>query len=156
VLLHPNFREGELKQVTLKAYEDLYEAIGPSIYRLWTTWFAGYKKLRRSSRIGLQKRAEVYAQRVKRLRPLFLQTGGFLPNDEIRRQVAESLREVAAEFGPPTVSDNGRAELLKHIFALEDAKSRHLEKKFVEPSLTVRDYGPYMEKAAAMHSFSAA
>ena len=88
VLLHPNFQEGELKQVTLKAYEELYEAIGPSIYRLWTTWFAGYKKLRPSSRIGLQKRAAVYAQRVQRLRPLFLQTGEYLPNDEIRRQVA--------------------------------------------------------------------
>jgi hypothetical protein len=156
VLLHPNFQEGELKRVTLKAYEDLYQAIGPSIYRLWTTWFAGYKKLHASSRIGLQKRAEVYAGRVKRLRPLFMQTGEYLPNDEIRRQVIESLREVAAEFGPPTVSDYGRAELFKHIFALEDAKSRYLEKKFVEPNLTVRDYEPYLENVAAMHSFSAA
>jgi haloalkane dehalogenase len=156
VLLHPNFKEGELKKVTLEAYDDLYAAIGPSIYRLWTTWFAGYKKLKGSSRIGLQKRADVYAQRVQRLRPLFMQTGEYLPNDEIRRQVNESLQEVAAEFGPATVSDHGRAELLKHIFALEEAKSRHLEKKFIEPSLTVRDYGPYMENVAAMRSFSVA
>jgi hypothetical protein len=156
VLIHPNFKEGDLKKVTLKAYEHLYEAIGPSIYRLWTTWFAGYKKLHRSPRIGLQKRAEVYAQRVQRLRPLFMGTGEYLPNDEIRRQVTESLREVTSEFGPPTVSDYGRAELFKHVFALENAKSQYLEKKFIEPSLTVRDYGPYMENVAAMRSFSAA
>lgn len=156
VLIHPNFKEGQLKEVTLKAYEDLYEAIGPSIYRLWTTWFAGYKKLNGNPRLGLRKRAEVYASRVKRLRPLFMQTGAFLPNDEIRRQVNETLQEVASEFGPATVSEHGRAELFKHIFALEEAKSRHLEKTFVEPSLKVRDYGPYMENVAAMHSFSAA
>jgi hypothetical protein len=156
VLIHPNFAEGELKTATLKAYEDLYGAIGPSIYRLWDTWFTGYKNLHNSSRPGLRKRAEVYAQRVRRLRPLFLQTGDFLPNDEIRRQISETLKEVASEFGAPSVTDIGRAELFKHIFALEDAKSRLLERKFIEPTLTVRDYGPYLETPSGLQALSMA
>jgi hypothetical protein len=155
VLIHPNFKEGELKSATLRAYEDLYEAIGPSIYRLWTTWLTGYKNLRNSPRLGLRKRAEVYKDRVRRLRPLFLQTGEYLPNDEIRRQVAETLKEVGSEFGPPTVTEVGRAELMRHIFALEEAKGRHLERKFVEPALRVSDYVPYRETVPTLASLSA-
>jgi len=68
-----------------------------------------------------------------------------LPNDEIRRAVSETLKEVAVEFGAPTVSDLGRAELIKQIFALEDAKSRHLDRGFIEPTLTVKDYAPRPE-----------
>jgi hypothetical protein len=142
VVEHPNFKEGELKAATLKAYENLYEAIGPSVYRSFHTWFTGYKKLRHSSRHGLQKRADVYARRVKKVLPLFLKTGEYLPNDEIRRRVAETVKEVTSEFGAPTVADIGLAELYKRIFALESAKRRYLKPRFIEPKLTVSDYAP--------------
>jgi len=36
-------------------------------------------------------------------------------------------------------------ELIKQIFALEDAKSRHLDRGFIEPTLTVKDYAPRPE-----------
>jgi hypothetical protein len=142
VLTHPNFKEGDLKAATLRAFEDLYDAIGPSIYRSFDTWFTGYKKLHRASRPGLQRRAEVYARRVKKLLPLFLQTQDYLPNDEIRRRVRETVKEVIAEFGTPTVAENGLAELYRHIFALEDSKRRHLSARVLEPTLKVRDYAP--------------
>ena len=142
VVAHPNFEEGDLKRATLQAYIELYEAIGPSIYRMFDTWFTGYKNLRNAARPGLRRRAQVYARRVKALRPLFLETGGFLPNDEIRRRVAETVSEVTAEFGPPTVTERGRAEIYAHVFSLEEAKRRHLEPVVVEPSLSVRDYAP--------------
>lgn len=154
VLIHPSFKEGELKAATLRAYHDLYDAIGPSIYRLWDTWFLGYKNLRHSPREGLRKRAEVYANRVRGLRPLFLKTQQFLPNDEIRRKLSETLREVASEFGNPTVSEFGRAELMQQIFALEDAKSKHLKQNFTEPILAVRDYAPYQQSIPKQHSVS--
>jgi hypothetical protein len=142
VLVHPNFKEGDLKAATLKAYDDLYEAIGPSIYRLFETWFTGYKNLRKASRPGLRRRGDVYARRVRGLLPVFLQTDEYLPNDDIRRRVSETIKEVIAELGAPTVTEIGLAELYKHVFALEDAKRRHLKPLFLEPKLKVRDYAP--------------
>jgi haloalkane dehalogenase len=142
VVTHPAFKPGDLKKATFKAYEDLYEAIGPSVHRILSTWFSGYKKLRSHARPALRRRAELYASRVLRLRPLFLETGSYLPNDEIRRQVRETLAEIKAELGPPTVDDLGRAELYRHVFALEEAKRRHLKPEVREPSLTVKDYMP--------------
>lgn len=149
VVAHPNFREGDLKRATLQAYNNLYEAIGPSIFRMFDTWLTGYRNLRQKSRPGLRRRAEVYAQRVKALRPLFLGTTAFLPNDEIRRRVVETLNEVAAEFGSLTATEHGLAEIYRHVFALEEAKRRHLEPITFEPSLRVRDYGPVDVAASA-------
>lgn len=156
VLVHPNFKEGDLKAATLKAYDDLYEAIGPSIYRLFETWFTGYKNLRQASRPGLRRRADVYARRVRGLLPLFLQTQEYLPNDEIRRRVSETVKEVTAELGAPTVTEIGVAELYKHVFALEDAKRRHLKPLFLEPKLKVRDYAPCEAAKAESASIPAA
>jgi hypothetical protein len=148
VVSHPNFKQGDLKIATLNAYDDLYERIGPSIFRLFQTWLAGHKKLRDAPRAGLRRRADVYARRVKAVMPLFLQTAEFLPNDEIRRQVAEAVREATVEVGEPSVSDLGRAELCKHIFALESAKRQYLEPQIIEPSLRVRDYTPLVPTPA--------
>jgi len=156
VLVHPNFKKGDLKAATLKAYDDLYEEIGPSIFRLFDTWFRGYKNLRQASRPGLRRRADVYEQRVRALLPLFLQTHEYLPNDEIRRRVSETIKEVTAELGPATVTETGLAELYRHVFALEEAKRRYLKPVFLEPKLKVRDYTPSQEAKPPLLSMSVA
>jgi hypothetical protein len=56
--------------------------------------------------------------------------------------VSETVKEVITELGALTVTEIGMGELYRHVFALEDAKRRHLKPVFPEPKLKVRDYAP--------------
>lgn len=144
VFHHPNFRPGELTAATMDGYIRLYEAIGPGIYRIFDTWFTGYKNLRRSPNASLRRRAQLYARRVKELLPLFLKTGDYLPNENIRLTVAQTVREVTLDLGAPTVVQEGRAELIARIFALEQVKRQQLDEQIVEPEPVVKDYEPFV------------
>lgn len=150
VVEHPNFQPGQIRTAIFDGYERLYETLGPSIYRFLDTWFTGYKNLRHSPNAALRARAELYARRVQRLLPLFLETGRFLPNDEIRYRVRSTVAEVVAELGPPTLAQQGRAELMGRIFALEETKRRQLEDGPIEPELMTRDYAPVFAPASAL------
>lgn len=142
VIQHSAFQPGQIRTAIFDGYRRLYETIGPSIYRVFDTWFSGYKNLRRSPNPSLQRRAGLLAHRVKGLLPLFLKTGDYLPNDDIRHQVKATLEEVVAELGAPTTAQWGQAELLGQIFAHENDQGWYLEKNPIEPELMVLDYAP--------------
>ena len=149
IVSHPNFRPGELTPAIFSGYNQLYDAIGPSIYRIVDTWFTGYKNLRNSLNSSLRRRANLYAGRVKEALPLFLRTGEYLPNEDIRRQVTDMVDEVIAELGPPSSEQQAQSELIARIFALEDIKRQQLEETPNEPELSVRDYAPtFLSKEA--------
>ena len=148
VVEHPNFQPGQIRTAIFDGYQRLYETLGPSIYRFFDTWFTGYKNLRHSPNAALRSRAELYAQRVRRLLPLFLETGSFLPNDDIRYRVRNTVAEVIGELGEPTLEQRGRGELMARIFALEEVKRRQLQDVAIEPELMTRDYAPVFAPSA--------
>jgi haloalkane dehalogenase len=142
VIEHPNFRHGELTTAVFDGYVRLYEAIGPAIYRIFETWLTGYRNLRHSPSSALRRRSKLYAQRVQELVPLFLHTQEYLPNEHVRQQVANSLEEAIAELGAPTPSQQERAHLLAHIFAVENARRQHRVDSVIEPEPLVTDFTP--------------
>lgn len=146
VVRHPAFEPGEINRAIFEGYRRLYEALGPSVYRIMDTWLSGYKTLRSSPNPALRRRAELYARRVKGLRSVFLHSQAHLPNDEVRYRVRHTLEEVAADLGPPTAEEEGRGELLGRIFDLEAAKRDHLPPAPIEPQLSMRDYAPSLER----------
>jgi Fe-S oxidoreductase len=148
VVEHPNFQPGQIRTAIFDGYQRLYDTLGPSIYRFFDTWFTGYKNLRHSPNAALRSRADLYAQRIRRLLPLFLETSPFLPNDDIRYRVRNTVAEVIGELGEPTLEQRGRGELMARIFALEEVKRRQLEDMAIEPKLMTRDYAPVFAPSA--------
>jgi hypothetical protein len=149
VVEHPAFEPGQIHSAIFEGYRRIYEGLGPSIYRVLDTWWTGFQNLRRHANPALRRRAELYGARSKALLPLFLRTQEYLPNDEVRYRVRQTLAEITGELGAPSAEQEGRAELVARIFALEQAKREHLEEKPIEPELMVRDYAPLRVPAAA-------
>lgn len=140
VIDHPNFKPGELTDAIFEGYANIYNTLGPSIYRVWETWFSGYKRFKNISDKVFKKRADRYAEKVKRMIPIFLHSQQYLPNDEIREKVKDTLGEISFEFGKPTPEQCGRGELIGKIFDLEYAKRKYAEEKPIEPNTMVTNY----------------
>jgi haloalkane dehalogenase len=140
VIDHPNFKPGELTGEIFKGYERIYHSLGPSIYRVLETWFSGYKNLRSSHSSVLRDRAEQYAQKVSGISPIFLNTSRYLPNDDIRERVKDTLAEIESELGPFDSTQVSTGELIGKIFDLEYTKKQYLEEKPIEPQPVKSNY----------------
>ncbi len=140
VINHPNFNQGEITTAIFDGYDKIYNTIGPSIYRILETWFTGYKNLKKSSNKSLNRRSELNAQKTKELLPIFLNTNQYLPNEDIRKMVRNTLEEIKSEFGTPTPEQIQKGEFIGRIFDLENAKSKFLEEKPIEPEPSITNY----------------
>lgn len=140
VIDHPNFSPGEINSAIFGGYEKIYHTIGPSIYRILETWFAGYKNLKKSLTNTLNRRAGLYEQKIKGLLPVFLNTNQYLPNEDIKDKVGNTLEEIISEFGAPTPEQVEKSSLIGKIFDLEDVKKRTLKDKPIEPDLSITNY----------------
>jgi hypothetical protein len=123
-VLHPEFGRGELRELIFQGYDYIYETIGPAAYRIMKTWYEGSRTLRGSARPRLRARGELLARRAAALRPLFLATAEYLPNDAIRAEVQACLDEMAADLGPPDAEASATAAIFRGAF---DAERRRLE-----------------------------
>jgi len=139
IIAHPNFERGQIVPFILKGYEDIYESLGPSLFRIMRTWFAGYKNLHRSPRSGLRKRAEIYARKTRSVAPIFFRTQRFLPNDAVREAVKETLDEVCSMF-PPRAEDLAFSGLVEKIFELEVERQRFVKPGPIEPKPIITCY----------------
>jgi haloalkane dehalogenase len=140
VIHHPAFKPGEIQTAIFDGYQRLYELMGPSVFRILDTWFAGYRNLRRSRNPSLRKRAELYASRSRAILPIFLKTSEYLPNNEVRYRVKRTLDEITGELGPPTAEQQEQAEVIRQVFAIEAGKRCDLYGEPIEPELAVCDY----------------
>jgi len=125
-VIHPEFGKGELRELIFKGYDYVYDAIGPALYRIMKTWYGGSKTLRASPRERLRARGEHLARRASALRPVFLRTAEYLPNDAIRANVAACLAEMEADIGAPSEAELAMADLFRAKF---DAEKERLAKE---------------------------
>lgn len=138
ILIHPNFRQGQLRDAVFSGYDAFYEANGPAIHRAARTWVRGAARLNRSGNPALRRRGAMLAARVKAVRPVFLETLDYLPNDAVRDQVRETLAAMEEIVGRPESTERAQGRLVERIFALEQAKREVVPARSLEPSTTVR------------------
>lgn len=136
-VIHPEFGRGDLRKFIFQGYDYIYNRIGPALYRIMKTWFQGATNLRSSPRERLRARGELLAHRARALRPVFLDSAEYLPNDEIRKAVETCLGDMAQELGPPDERDREIARRFRAAFDSE-ARRRAAEGDHVYEPVTVR------------------
>jgi hypothetical protein len=138
VIIHPAFKQGELRDAVFWAYDTFYKRTGPAIHRLARHWITGAKRLKKSTNEGLRRRGGVLAERARVARTILLETMAHLPTDEIREAVRETLGWIRDEVGPPTAAEEAQARLVRSILDVEVAKRVAFPAEPIEPNLKYR------------------
>jgi radical SAM superfamily enzyme YgiQ (UPF0313 family) len=149
LVIHPAFEPGQIRQAVMDGYDEFYRRVGPSIHRLARTWMQGARHLKNSPHEALRRRAAILADRARATRPIFLETMAYLPTDEIREAVRETLAWMREELGPPTAREEAQARLVEKIFALETARNEVFPPEPFEPDLRLRRWTSGRELSAA-------
>ncbi|KPK40971.1 MAG: hypothetical protein AMJ65_10230 [Phycisphaerae bacterium SG8_4] len=116
IITHPSMSSSQIEGLQRWCFEQDFQRLGPSIYRIVETSFAGYKSWRASSSEFLQKKAAVLERGLRKAYLVFLAGRLLGPNRRIRSQIRELDRKFRAELGAPTL-----AERLMSIGALGTA-----------------------------------
>jgi len=138
LILHPEFEPGELRQAVFRGYDAFYRGAGPAIHRLARTWLRGARRLKGSANAVLLRRGQLLAARARATRPILLDSLDYLPTDEVRETVRETLGWMREECGAPSAEEEARARLVRRLFELEKAREEALEKEPREPTLVKR------------------
>jgi radical SAM superfamily enzyme YgiQ (UPF0313 family) len=113
MIKHPTLSPGQIEDLQQWCFEQDFQRLGPSIYRVLEARLLGYLKLKHSPNPVLRQKAEYYASELRHAYPVFLAGRLLGPNATVRKWIGELERRIHAELGPPT-----RAEQLKSVMAV--------------------------------------
>jgi hypothetical protein len=135
---HPTLSAAEIEGLQRWCFEQDFQRLGPSIFRVLESRFLGYQKLKNSLNPFLRRKAEVYAGAVRASYPAFLAGRLLGPNAAIRGWIRDLETRIHAELGPPTP-----AQRLKSVMGVGAALWTGLMLKldlFQHPRLTRTRY----------------
>jgi len=134
-VIHPHFGRGETTREVFRAYDRIYQALGPCVLRAMQVYFQGYLSLKDSDRHNLRRRAQFYSKKVKDLLPFFLQTDEFLPNDQVCGKVSGLRESIIQSLGEPTPEAWVRGRRIREVLTHEAQRLEGLPGSFGEPEL---------------------
>ena len=101
MIKHPTLSPQEIEGLQRWCFDQDFQRLGPSIFRVLETRFLGYLKLKDSPNPVLRQKAEYYAHELRYAYPVFLAGRLFGPNHAIRRWIGDLERRIHAELGRP-------------------------------------------------------
>ena len=101
---HPTLSATEIEGLQRWCFEQDFQRLGPSIFRVLESRFLGYQTLRNSENPHLRRKAELFAANLRAANPAFLAGRLFGPNAAVRRWVRDLQNRLHAELGPPTLA----------------------------------------------------
>jgi hypothetical protein len=104
MIKHPTLSAEEIEAIQTWCFEQDFQRLGPSIYRVLESRLLGYLKLKDSPNPALRQKAEYYARELRNAYPVFLAGRMLGPNAAIRRWIGELERRVHAELGQPVMA----------------------------------------------------
>jgi hypothetical protein len=111
MIKHPTLSPEEIEKLQSWCFEEDFQRLGPSIFRVLEARLLGYLTLRNSPSSALRGKARHYARELRAAYPAFL-TGRLLgPNSRVRRAIGDLQRNVQAEMGPPRAAERFKALL---------------------------------------------
>jgi radical SAM superfamily enzyme YgiQ (UPF0313 family) len=113
MIKHPTLSPARIEELQNWCFEQDFQRLGPSIYRVLETRFLGYLKLKDSPNPVLRAKAQYYAQELRFAYPVFLAGRVLGPNATVRKWIGELAQRIHAELGQPTL-----AQRLKSVLAV--------------------------------------
>jgi radical SAM superfamily enzyme YgiQ (UPF0313 family) len=105
IIRHPTMSSSEIESMQRWCFEQDFQRLGPSIYRIVETRYAGYKKWRASSSDFLRKKAASLEKDLRKAYLVFLVGRMLGPNSHVRSRIRELDRKFRAELGAPTPAE---------------------------------------------------
>ena len=111
MIKHPTLSPEQIEEIQRWCFEQDFQRLGPSIYRVLEARLLGYQKLKNSSNPLLRAKADYYARELRVAYPVFL--AGLLlgPNATVRRWIGDLEQRTHAELGRPTLGEHGKSVL---------------------------------------------
>lgn len=154
MIKHPTLTPEQIEDVQRWCFEQDFQRLGPSIYRVLEARWLGYQKLKNSTNPVLRAKAEYYAKELRYAYPIFLAGRLLGPNRTIRKWIGTLERSIYAELGRPSLSQR-----FKSVLAVGSALWTGLTLKFnwfQHPKLqrnTYRLAGPTRSAAGLWEEF---
>ncbi len=101
MMKHPTLSPEQIEDLQRWCFEQDFQRLGPSIYRVLETRFLGYLKLRNSPNPVLRQKAEYFAHELRYAYPVFLAGKLLGPNAKIRQWIGDLESRIHAELGRP-------------------------------------------------------
>jgi radical SAM superfamily enzyme YgiQ (UPF0313 family) len=111
MIKHPTLSPEAIEDIQRWCFEQDFQRLGPSIYRVLEARFLGYQKLKNSPNPFLRRKAEFYANELRIAYPVFLAGRLLGPNSNVRRWIGDLERRIHAELGAPAWSARAKSVL---------------------------------------------
>ncbi|MFA6319080.1 MAG: hypothetical protein WC943_16840, partial [Elusimicrobiota bacterium] len=109
MIKHPSMSCAEVEGLQRWCFDEDYQRLGPSIYRVVETWLEGYRTMRDSENPILRSKAERFAKDIRKSYPIFLAGRVFGPNRSIKEWIAGLEQQVYEELGAPSFKEKAMA-----------------------------------------------
>ena len=103
MIKHPTLSPAQIEEIQRWCFEQDFQRLGPSIYRVLETRFLGYRKLSDSPNPVLRQKAEYFARELRYAYPVFLAGRWLGPNAVVRKWITGLERRIHAELGQPAL-----------------------------------------------------
>jgi hypothetical protein len=111
MIKHPTLSPAQIEDIQNWCFEQDFQRLGPSIYRVLETRLLGYLKLKDSPNPVLRQKAGYFAQELRIAYPVFLAGRLFGPNATVRKWIGQLERRIHAELGQPTYAQQFKSVL---------------------------------------------
>lgn len=111
MIKHPTLSPSQIEDIQTWCFEQDFQRLGPSIYRVLEARFLGYLKLKDSPNPILRQKAEYYARELRFAYPVFLPGRLFGPNAGVRAWIGNLERRIHTELGQPTFAQKTKSIL---------------------------------------------
>ena len=111
MIKHPTLSPEQIEQIQRWCFEQDFQRLGPSIYRVLEARLLGYQKLKESSNPILRRKAEYYAGELRYAYPVFLAGRLLGPNAAVRKWIGDLERRIHAELGRPPLRQKLKSSL---------------------------------------------
>jgi len=113
MIKHPTLSAEQIEKMQRWCFEQDFQRLGPSIYRVLEARLLGYRRLKESPNPFLRAKAEYYARELRTAYPVFLAGRLLGPNAAVRRWIGDLERRIHLELGRPAP-----AERFKSVMAV--------------------------------------
>jgi hypothetical protein len=111
MIKHPTLTPEAIEELQRWCFEQDFERLGPSIFRVLDARLLGYQKLKNSPNPLLRNKAEYYAKELRAAYPVFLSGRLLGPNGAVRAGIGDLQRRLVAELGQSRTLERAQSVL---------------------------------------------